>query len=180
MERKPTVCWDEIKIPYLENIKKSETKRKTFKKKFLVLNPEHLYADATVKGEWVTNLIFYTSRPTIWQKSICTTYDVTRVTLRAIQCGSQVTILDPNDTSSKSLDINIYDTGKVVINGNDVSLWEFKSTFFELKTKMEESVHKKSKSEESDEKEEVEAKEEENPPAQPDPAPTLAMENLKL
>ena len=177
MERGRTEVWDEMKIPYPVNIKENEKKRKTFKNKHLLLNPEHLYADATIKGDWMTNLIFFTSRPKVWQESICRTYDVPRDKLRVINHGSQVTIL--NDTGSTFLNINIYDTGTVVINGDDPNLREFKSTFFELKTKMEESDHMP-KSEESDEEEKVEVKEEKNPPAQPDPATDLDMGSLKL
>ncbi len=125
-------------------------KRKAFKQTLLHEHPESLYVDMTSQ-EKRTNLIFYTERNLIWKSVINEHFPYTKK--RGICKGSQICIFESADHSSHFQTINLYNSGTVLIQGNEASLQAFEKSFPLLKQTVEEESPYSVKEESEDENE---------------------------
>ncbi len=97
-------------------------KRKAFKQTLLHEHPESLYVDMTSQ-ENRTNLIFYTERNLTWKSVINEHFPYTKQ--KGICKGIQICSFESADHSSHFQTINLYNSGMVLIQGNEASLQAF-------------------------------------------------------
>lgn len=137
-----------MEIVYPADIKGD--KRKAFKQTLLHEYPESLYVDMTSQ-EKRTNLIFYTKRSLIWKSVISKYFPYTKK--KGICKGCQICIFESADHSSHFQTINLYNSGTVLIQGNEASLQAFEKSFPLLKRIVEEETACSVKEESEDENE---------------------------
>lgn len=121
---------DLINIHYPLEIK-NDTERSTFKLELLKGQPETLFADLFKNGE-ISNLIFYTERPEIWHRAIVNLHPSGE--RKGNKEYWQLKIPDPEDSDSTMTTVNVYKSGKVMVQGYFKS---FQSTFQALKSMVE-------------------------------------------
>ncbi|RXN13242.1 hypothetical protein ROHU_009827 [Labeo rohita] len=137
-----------MEIVYPADIKGD--KRKAFKQRLLHEHPESLYVDLTSQ-EKRTNLIFYTERNLIWKSVISKYFRYTKK--KGICKGCQICIFESADHSSHFQTINLYNSGMILIQGNEASLQAFEKAFPILKQTVEEETTCSVKEESEDENE---------------------------
>ena len=113
-----------MEIVYPAGIKGDQ--RKAFKQSVLHEHPESLYVDMTSQNH-KTNLIFYTERNHIWKSAISNFFPYTKK--RGICKGCQIIVFDSAEHSSQLQTINLYNSGMVLIQGNEASLHAFEKSF---------------------------------------------------
>lgn len=89
-------------------------------------NPETLF-----KCKRGTNLCFYTPRGGEWKNAFYIHY-IGRVTERDIQDALQLHIEDLEDKKKRHLTVNIFHTGKVVVQGRRTVITTFENETFQL------------------------------------------------
>ncbi|KAL7879322.1 hypothetical protein SRHO_G00015760 [Serrasalmus rhombeus] len=106
---------------------KSDAARKQFKHKLLKEKPGTLSADL-YKTREVSNLIFYSDRPSSWHKALISHYP--SVKKEGICNGREIKIKDPTDMETIMTTVNIYKNGTLMVQGD---LAEFQESFNNLR-----------------------------------------------
>ena len=106
---------------------KNELQRREFKQKLLEGNPETLFADLYKNGE-VSNLIFYSEHPSIWHSTII--HHHPSAERKGICNGWKLQLTEKEDPDTVITTINIYKTGKIMVQGN---IKTFQSEFETIK-----------------------------------------------
>lgn len=107
---------------------KNESQRKDFKQKLLEGKPETLFADLYKNGD-VSNIIFYTGHPSAWHRAIVLHHPSAE--RKGICNGWKLQLKESEDPDTVITTINIYKTGKIMVQGN---LKNFQLDFQTLKT----------------------------------------------
>lgn len=115
---------------------KNEPQRREFKQKLLEEKPETLFADLYKNGE-VSNLIFYSAHPDTWHSAIILHHPSAE--RKGICNGWKLQLKDTDDPDTVMTTINIYKSGKIMIQGN---LNNFQFEFQTLKTLAEKQREK--------------------------------------
>ena len=121
----PRVFTEAIEIEYPPELNKK--KRKEYKDKVLRERPETLFAD--LRSGNISNLIFFTDQPQAWLTAISAHYP--DVQERQIDYASQLKCKEVEDPGTVMTTVNVFDTGKVVVQGKNLQL--FKRDFLLIK-----------------------------------------------
>lgn len=98
-------------------------------------NPDTLYCDKTLQSgeKYKTDLIFYSTQISVWKSEICDQFK--HFNKDDIDCGERIIIFydEKRDTNHPVLTISCYNTGIILVQGNDMYLSSFENKFSELK-----------------------------------------------
>ncbi|KAI9541791.1 hypothetical protein NQZ68_027159 [Dissostichus eleginoides] len=104
-----------------------DSEKKAYKDDLLRESPETLFADLKQNGK-ISNLIFLTDQPLAWHAAISAHYP--SVNKKRIQDAWQFKFKKVEDSETGLTTVNVYDTGKVMVQGN---LTPFEEDFLRIK-----------------------------------------------
>ncbi|KAI4786467.1 hypothetical protein KUCAC02_037099 [Chaenocephalus aceratus] len=114
-----TASTEAIRIEYPPELNGND--RKAYKDNLLRESPETLFADLFTSGE-VSNLIFFTDNQSAWVTAIRAHYPY--VIESRINDAVQLKFGEVEDPGTVMTTVNVFDTGKVVVQGSNLQLFE--------------------------------------------------------